>query len=80
MKTARQRAEEAVRLYINAADARSFNEGMDALTRLFAEHARDQRLLCAEAASSIGNDGGDDADYFADRARAEVMNARAPGT
>lgn len=68
MKSARELAEEACDRWV---DERR-EERVTRITRLFKEHARDQRLLCAEAVSEYQ----DSALGFAHTA---AMNAPTPG-
>jgi hypothetical protein len=86
MKSARERAEAA---YHEGADAFSREDAVAAIERMFAEHARDQRHLCAEAviavdaphsAAACDPPGWDaSADGMRDAAHAAAMNAPAPG-
>lgn len=75
MKSARERADEA--LYVAHDRDRSKEQLRIAIGRMFEEHARDQRHICAETAGEAWRY--DDCVSPPSVAHGAVMNAPAPG-
>lgn len=80
MKSARERAEAA---YYEAADALDREDAIEALERMFKEHTRDQRRLCAQRmgrlAEMYAGDGIANEQHLVQMASTIAENASAPG-